>query len=166
MNQFVPLPNLNGTEYQSVPTASEYDDQFTGRIDHKISDHQQFSAYYYFDDQFYTQPFSFFQAAGANVPGFGGLYNSRYQQLNLTHTWVVNPTAVNEFRFAAFREAQGEFTILSTRTWSRTPVSPSRRTNVFQIPTIPRSGSRLIWGWARRCAFHFRFRWVHDREQL
>jgi hypothetical protein len=109
MNQYVPLPDLNGTEYQSVPTASEYDDQFTGRIDHKISDHQQFNAYYYFDDQFYTQPFSFFQAAGANVPGFGGLYNSRYQQLNLTHTWVATPTAVNELRFAAFREAQGAF---------------------------------------------------------
>jgi len=109
MNQFVPPPNLNGTEYESVPTASEYDDQFTGRIDHKISDHQQFNAYYYFDDQFYTQPFSFFQAGGANVPGFGGLYNNRYQQLNLTHTWVVNPTAINEFRFVAFREAQGEF---------------------------------------------------------
>jgi hypothetical protein len=109
MNQFVPLPNLNGTEYQSVPTAVEYDDQLTGRIDHKINDRQQFNAYYYFDDQFYTQPFSFFQAAGANVPGFGGLYNNRYQQVNLTHTWVVSPTAVNELRFAAFREAQGEF---------------------------------------------------------
>ena len=109
MNQFVPKPNLNGAEYHSVPTAREYGDQFTGRIDHKISDHQQFNAYYYFSDQFYTQPFSFFQGAGANVPGFGGLYNSRYQQWNLTHTWVISPTTVNELRFAAFREAQGEF---------------------------------------------------------
>jgi hypothetical protein len=109
MNQYVPQANLNGTEYQSVPTSREYDDQLTGRIDHKLSDHQQFNAYYYFDDQFYTQPFSFFQGAGANVPGFGGLYNNRYQQVNLTHTWVISPSTVNEFRFSAFREAQGEF---------------------------------------------------------
>ena len=109
MNQYVPAANLNGTQYQSVITGSEYDDQLTGRIDHKISDHQQFNAYYYFTDQFYTQPFSYFQGAGANVPGFGGLYNSRYQQLNLTHTWVAGPSAVNELRFAYFREAQGEF---------------------------------------------------------
>jgi len=109
MNEYVPLANLNGTEYQSVPTAREYDDQLTGRIDHKISDQQQLNAYYYFTDQFYTQPFSFFQAAGANVPGFGGLYNNRYQQVNVTHTWVISPNTVNEFRFAAFREAQGEF---------------------------------------------------------
>ena len=109
MNQYVPQANLNGTEYQSVLTAPEYDDQLTGRIDHKLSDHQEFNAYYYFDDQFYTQPFSFFQGAGANVPGFGGLYNNRYQQVNLTHTWVISPSTVNEFRFSAFREAQGEF---------------------------------------------------------
>ena len=109
MNQYVPLPNLNGTEYQSVPTSREYDDQLTGRIDHKLSNHQQFNAYYYFDDQFYTQPFSYFQGAGANVPGFGGLYDTRYQQVNLTHTWVISPSTVNELRFAAFREAQGEF---------------------------------------------------------
>jgi hypothetical protein len=109
MQQYVPLANLNGTEYQTVPTSREYDDQLTGRIDHKLSDHQQFNAYYYFTDQFYTQPFSYFQGAGANVPGFGGLYNNRYQQVNLTHTWVVSPSTVNELRFAAFREAQGEF---------------------------------------------------------
>ncbi|HXX21925.1 MAG TPA: carboxypeptidase regulatory-like domain-containing protein [Terriglobia bacterium] len=109
MNQYVPAANLNGTEYQSVPTSREYDDQLTGRIDHKLSDHQQFNAYYYFTDQFYTQPFSYFQGAGANVPGFGGLYNNRYQQVNLTHTWVISSTTVNELRFAAFREAQGEF---------------------------------------------------------
>jgi hypothetical protein len=109
MNQYVPQANLNGTEYQSVPTSREYDDQLTGRIDHKLSDHQQFNAYYYFDDQFYTQPFSYFQGAGANVPGFGGLYDNRYQQVNLTHTWVISPSTVNEFRFSAFREAQGEF---------------------------------------------------------
>ena len=109
MNQYVPAANLNGTEYESVPTSREYDDQLTGRIDHKLSDHQQLNGYYYFTDQFYTQPFSFFQGAGANVPGFGGLYNNRYQQVNLTHTWVISPSAVNELRFAAFREAQGEF---------------------------------------------------------
>jgi hypothetical protein len=109
MNQFVPLPNLGSNEFQAVPTKKEYDDQATGRIDRKISDRQQLNGYYYFTDQFFTQPFSFFQAAGANVPGFGGLYNNRYQQVNLTHTFILNPTTVNEFRFAAFREAQGIF---------------------------------------------------------
>ncbi|MGD0922797.1 MAG: carboxypeptidase regulatory-like domain-containing protein [Terriglobia bacterium] len=109
LHQFVPPPNLNVTQFQSVPTAREYDDQSTGRIDHKLNDRQQFSAYYYFADQYFTQPFSFFQAGGSNVPGFGGLYNSRYQQLNLTHTWVVSPATVNELRFAYFREAQGTF---------------------------------------------------------
>ena len=43
-------------------------DQFTVRIDHKINDHQNFSAYYYFNDIAQLQPFTNFEAAGANVP--------------------------------------------------------------------------------------------------
>jgi hypothetical protein len=109
LNQFVPAPNLPDNQFESVPTQEEYDDQLTGRIDHRINDRHQLGGYYYFTDQFYTQPFSFFQAAGANVPGFGGLYNNRYQQINLTHTWSVNSTTVNELRFNYFREAQGTF---------------------------------------------------------
>jgi hypothetical protein len=38
-----------------------------------------FSAYYYFDDDSILQAFSFFQAAGAKVPGFGGLYGDRFR---------------------------------------------------------------------------------------
>jgi len=109
MNQFVPPANLPGSLYQAVPTAMKYNDQITGKIDHQISDKQQLGGYYYFIDEFYTQPFSFFQAAGANVPGFGGVYNNRYQQFSLTHTWTVNSATVNEARFTTFREAQGTF---------------------------------------------------------
>ena len=140
MNQFVPPPNLNGTEYQSVPTAREYDDQLTGRIDHKISDQQQLNSYYYFTDQFYTQPFSFFQAGGANVPGFGGLYNNRYQQVNLTHTWVITPAAVNEFRFAAFREAQGQFNHPQRANLVQNSCATVPADQCFSSPTDPSLG--------------------------
>ncbi|HUI42817.1 MAG TPA: carboxypeptidase regulatory-like domain-containing protein [Terriglobia bacterium] len=109
MNQYVPMPNLPDNQFQSVPTRAEYDDQLTGRIDYNVNERHQLSGYYYFTDQFYTQPFSFFQAAGATVPGFGGLYNNRYQQFELTHTWSVSSTAVNEFRASYFREAQSTF---------------------------------------------------------
>jgi hypothetical protein len=106
MNQFVPLPNLGSNQYQVVPTSSLRQDQFTVKIDHKISLQQQLAGYYYFTDRANTQPFSFFQAAGANVPGFGADYTERDQQASLTHTWLINPTTVNEFRFSYFREGQ------------------------------------------------------------
>jgi hypothetical protein len=81
-------------------------DQFTVRFDHKITNAQQFSAYYYFENDSRTDPYSSFQAAGATLPGFGDEFGTRVQQWNLSHTWTLGSTAINEFRFNYFREGQ------------------------------------------------------------
>ncbi len=108
LKQFVPSANIGKNLFQSVPTSSVRADQFTARIDHKINDRQQLAGYYYFNDASQFQPFSFFQAAGANVPGFGANFATRNQQVNLTHTWIINPTTVNELRVSYFREGQAK----------------------------------------------------------
>ncbi len=108
MNRYVPLANAAGGNFQASPLHHERSDQITERIDHAISDTQQLTGYYYFQDVHDVEPFSFFQAAGANIPGFGSLNNSRFQQASLTHTWTVNPTMVNVARFAYFREGQAQ----------------------------------------------------------
>ena len=109
VNQFVPLPNLPNATYQSVPVSRLRGDQVTFRIDQKINDHHQLNFYSYFDDAATFKPFSRFQAGGANLPGFGSLMDERIQQYNLTHTWMVSPTTINEFRLTYFREGQGAF---------------------------------------------------------
>jgi hypothetical protein len=86
---------------------NNHTNQFTIRLDHKINSNQQFSAYYYFEDDGRTDPFSTFQGAGASLPGFGDLFKTRTQQWNLSHTWTLGSSAVNEFRFNYFREGQG-----------------------------------------------------------
>jgi len=93
---------------QTVPNLIENDDQFTFRFDQNLSTTQHFTAYYYFDDVNQNQPFSNFQAAGANVPGFGGIFKTRVQQVNLAQTSTIGSTSVNEFRFNWFREGQGD----------------------------------------------------------
>jgi hypothetical protein len=108
MNQFVPQSNIGANQFQSVPASSIRQDQFSVKIDHKISDSQQFAAYYFFNDSFQFEPFSVFQAAGASVPGFGANFGTRAQQINLTHTWLISPTTVNEFRATYSREGQGQ----------------------------------------------------------
>ena len=108
MNQYVPPANLGSDQYQAVPTSSLRQDQFTVKIDHQINAQQQLYGYYYFTDRSSFQPFSFFQAAGADVPGFGADYTERDQQVNLTHTWVLSPATVNEFRASFFREGQAK----------------------------------------------------------
>jgi hypothetical protein len=106
--QLVPTSASGGT-IQTVPVQPERGDQFTVKFDHRINDKQNFSAYYYFDDHHVISPFAQFQAAGANVPGFGSITNERFQQWNISHTWTISNTTVNEFRFNYNREAQKTF---------------------------------------------------------
>jgi hypothetical protein len=127
MQQFIPAANVNGNNV-SVPVSTDNEDQFTVRFDHKINEHQNFSAYYYFNDARQLQPFDQFEAAGANVPGFGNFNNSRFQQWNLSHTWTASSAVVNEFRFTYMREGQlGFLTPQSTG-----PVSSSCTSAVSQ----------------------------------
>ena len=107
--QFVPTPASGSTTIETVPTSPTRGDQFTVRFDHRINTAQNLSVYYYFNDDNIVQPFAFFQLAGANVPGFGSALKDRYQQWNLTHSWTLSNTLVNEFRFNYNREGQRTF---------------------------------------------------------
>lgn len=108
--QYVPAANRpDGLTYQAVPASSDTQDQFTVRFDHKISDKQNFSMYYYYTDDKNIQPFYGFQYSGANVPGYGAIVGQRFQQWNPSHTWTINNALVNEFRFTYMREGQLTF---------------------------------------------------------
>ena len=93
----------------TVPVQPERGDQFTVKLDHRINAKQNLSFYYYFDDHSLVSPFAQFQAAGANVPGFASATKERFQQWNISHTWTINNSTVNEFRFNYNREAQRTF---------------------------------------------------------
>jgi len=108
--QFVPQQaNLPGNLFQGVPDSINNEDQFTLRLDHHINGAQTLSAYYFFEHDHNLDPFARFQQAGANLGNFGGLTDQLVQQLNVSHTWTIGTTAVNEARFAYFREGQGTF---------------------------------------------------------
>jgi hypothetical protein len=107
--RFVPGANRFDGSYQAVPVQSERQDQFTVRIDHHINSRQNFSFYYYYTDDNQLQPFYNFQASGANIPGFGSKVGTRSQQYNLSHTWTISNSLVNEARFTYMREGQLTF---------------------------------------------------------
>ncbi len=106
LQRFIPPANRPNNQNQSVPVGTDNADQFTLRVDHKINDRQNFTAYYYFNDGYKLTPYNTFQNAGATVPGFGNYTNSRDQQYNLTHTWTISSSIVNEARFVYMREGQ------------------------------------------------------------
>jgi hypothetical protein len=107
--QLIPTPAGQGSIVQTIPVQPDRGDQFTVRLDHRLSNTQNLSFYYYFDDHHVVSPFAQFQAAGANIPGFGSITKERFQQYNLSHVWTINNTTVNEFRFNYNREAQTTF---------------------------------------------------------
>ena len=53
--------------YSAVPPEIVSNNQFTVRFDHKITGNQQFSAYYYFENDSSTLPLSYFQGAGETL---------------------------------------------------------------------------------------------------
>jgi hypothetical protein len=112
MNHYVTpyISQVNSSGFL-VTTLPERDrqDQVTFRFDHRINNKQSFSAYYYLTDENDFNPFNNFQAAGANVPGFGDTVKQRFQQYNLSHTWTISNSLVNEARFNYMREAQRTF---------------------------------------------------------
>jgi hypothetical protein len=101
-------PTSNGL-FQRAPNETDRGDQFTIKVDHDLSKNQKLSAYYYFDDDNTLDPFAKFQAAGGNLGNFPGDFATRTQQINVSHTWTLGSTAVNEARFSYFREGQGKF---------------------------------------------------------
>ncbi len=103
------LPQVRNGSLVTVASERDRQDQATFRFDHRINDKQNFSAYYYLTDETDFSPFNTFQAAGANVPGFGDTIKQRNQQYNLSHAWTISNSLVNEARFTYMREAQGTF---------------------------------------------------------
>ncbi len=106
--QYIP-GNGSASQVLQVPSRRNSGDQFQVKIDHAFSNNQKTSVYYYYDNDHLLDPFAKFQASGATLGNFPGVFDTRTQQLNATHTSTIGSTAVNEFRFSYFREAQPKF---------------------------------------------------------
>jgi len=131
--QLVPTPPAGTNLIQTVPVQPTRGDQFTVRLDHRLNAKQNLSFYYYFDDHHVVSPFAQFQAAGANIPGFGSITNERFQQWNISHTWTINNNTVNEFRFNYNREAQKTFQhpVRTSTVQGSCPAAPSWLTDAL-----------------------------------
>jgi hypothetical protein len=94
---YIPVPNV-GSEYFStvgLGNTNLRDDKFGERVDVIDNRTGNWSAYYFFDDSSVVDPFG-----AANVPGFGTSTPTRAQEVVLTNTKVLGPSAVNEARLS------------------------------------------------------------------
>src|SRR5215475_3375794 len=107
--QYVPGAGGASSTVVTVPKNRERGDQFQIKVDHSFSNNQKTAIYYYFDDDNTLDPFAKFQAEGAPLGNFPGVYATRTQQINVSHTSTIGSTSVNEARFTYFREGQLKF---------------------------------------------------------
>jgi hypothetical protein len=107
--QYVPGAGGNASTVTTVPKKRDRGDQFQIKVDHNFNNNQKTTIYYYFDDDNTLDPFAKFQGLGAPLGNFPGVYATRTQQINATHTSTIGSTSVNEFRFTFFREGQLKF---------------------------------------------------------
>lgn len=140
LNRFVPAANVAGNQYQTVLTSRTTVDQFTQRLDQNFTDNQHLTAYYYYNDSFQFQPFSTYQASGANLPDFGGITAVRSQQANLSHTWVLSPTLISEARFVYYREGESQLNAPQRTNLVQNSCSTVPATECFSDPQNPRLG--------------------------
>ena len=143
--EFVPTAPNGGSLVSTVPVKAVRGDQFTVRFDHRLNNKQNLSVYYYFNDDTTKNPFATFEQSGANLPRFGATLAERFQQWNISHTWTISNSTVNEFRFNFNREGQGTFQHPSNTelVQNSCPTPPSWLTAVFPsgVPCFYGDGS-------------------------
>lgn len=101
LKEWVPLPNLprNGYEAQTAhPTDS---DELQLKFDHALtSSHQLAGSYFYFKN------FTLEQLRGT-LPYVGRSFSGTQHNVNLSHTWTVSPTTINQIRLSYIRNFGG-----------------------------------------------------------
>ncbi len=98
MIQYFPKPNLTGrpgVNFLVAPSDWERRDQFTGRIDHRVSDKGNLFGRYSFADNKL--------ANAAYIVGLGLIRPDRTQHLALGYTHVFGPTFISDTRLGFFK---------------------------------------------------------------
>ena len=98
--QYIPLPNSGDNVYASAAESTHSrDDMFGQKVDFNNKLTGNWSGYFYVNDYGSTNPLG-----GSSFPtGFGSSDRNRNQLATLSNTYVLGPTAVNEFRVSYTR---------------------------------------------------------------
>jgi len=100
---YIPAPNVDpiaGTFSDNGQKGTVKDDKAAQRVDFINRKTGNWSWYYHFDD---SNVLSGIPSSGPGIPGFPSFTPSRAQQIVMSNTKTLGPTAVNEARVSFFR---------------------------------------------------------------
>lgn len=105
LNGFIPPPNANiiGANYIANGIQKMDEDAFTIRTDHRLTDRDQVSVRYLYDDQRQFYPFDIFFTS-ASLPAFPFPNPEKRQSVAISHTHSFGGGLINEFRFGLNRQ--------------------------------------------------------------
>lgn len=100
--------------FQNLVASEESDrqlDQFSVRLDHRLTSTDNLFARFSTFDADETQPFGTSALQESLVPGFGRALNTRTRNLLVSHTHVLNNSMLNELRFGWLRVEGGQTSV-------------------------------------------------------
>jgi hypothetical protein len=101
--QYIPTPNISNSTFSTgAETEIVRDDKTSLRFDTGMTRWGQFSAYYFYDNYQFNNPYPTGQG-GASVPGFNGLNLGTAQLVNLGDIKTFGSSSVNEFHLSFMR---------------------------------------------------------------
>lgn len=105
LDGFIPLPNASiaGANYIANGIQKMDEDAFTIRTDHRITDRDQVSVRYLYDDQRQFYPFDIFFIS-SSLPAFPFPNPERRQSVSVAHTRLIGGNFTNELRFGLNRQ--------------------------------------------------------------
>ncbi|MCH8268585.1 MAG: TonB-dependent receptor, partial [Acidobacteria bacterium] len=108
----------DGTSDVAGPASTPTRDDFASiKVDHNISDNNQMSATYNFDDAEHNGPFSILGEVN-NAAGTGGAVTSLRHIFGFGLTSILSPTTLNEFHFGfSHTVSAGDIALASRRDW-------------------------------------------------
>jgi hypothetical protein len=96
LQNLIAPPSVGANTLAVSPVQPDDDDRISLRLDHQLNRQQKLSGLWYFED---NKQLSAGTSPG-NIPGFPVVTPERDQQINLSHTYVISPTTLNEARIS------------------------------------------------------------------
>jgi hypothetical protein len=102
-DRYVPLSNLPNNFFEVRSPDPVRTDEATVKVDHQFSASQSLAVSYFYQKGTDTQPLTL----TGNIPWVDRDFKWKQHNLNLSHTWTLSPTTINQFRGTYMRQFGG-----------------------------------------------------------